>query len=294
MSKHVINYLFSFSRIKVLHNLIVARQQSVKILQIQSKKISKADRIKKLNFENKHLFGSKIKEKEVAAVEPVDVENLSSKDISSEIYWTCLHVPEVQDFTKVSKPAKVKETGKKQKKTLEVAVEQDEAKPKVKVATEKKSKKVPEVKIERNFKKEPRKTVIIPDVLLPSSLANLEKNLPSIKGEIKDKLLTNFKLRPMESETRNGPEQEIPFDSPQLREIPNFPMVLSKLNRIVTEFDKFVPKDSSILKPSVSKVLQATMPDNQRAALMHWKQLKISELGLEGFELMQKCKLQIT
>ena len=130
---------------------------------------------------------------------------------------------------------------------------------------------------------------IVPQVLLPENLANLHQKLPSMKVDITEKLSANFQLRSVDKQP-SGDEQEIPFESPQLREIPNFPLTISKINRIVSEFDKFVPKECSILKPSVTKVLQATMPDNQRHALMHWKQLKISELGLEGFEIMQKCE----
>lgn len=42
--------------------------------------------------------------------------------------------------------------------------------------------------------------------------------------------------------------------------------------------------------PSVGKVLQATMPEASRRALMNWKQLKIAELGMEGFLALQKCE----
>lgn len=42
--------------------------------------------------------------------------------------------------------------------------------------------------------------------------------------------------------------------------------------------------------PSVGKVLQATMPDASRRALMHWKELKMAELGEEGFRQLQQCE----
>lgn len=45
--------------------------------------------------------------------------------------------------------------------------------------------------------------------------------------------------------------------------------------------------------PSVGKVLQATMPDGARRALMQWKLQKIAELGDEGFNELQKCKRQL-
>lgn len=42
--------------------------------------------------------------------------------------------------------------------------------------------------------------------------------------------------------------------------------------------------------PSVGKILQYTMPEAARNALMNWKLSKISELGEEGFEDLQKCE----
>lgn len=43
--------------------------------------------------------------------------------------------------------------------------------------------------------------------------------------------------------------------------------------------------------PSVGKVLQATMPDSSRRALMKWKLTKIAELGEDGFNELQRCIL---
>ena len=305
MKLHIIPVLsvISLSRIRVLHGLVITRHSSVKILQIESKKITKADKIKKLNFENKYLYGSKINvlKKEAAvdpveeAVEPIDSEKPEKHDISSEIYWTCLHVPEVQDFTK---PKKIK---RKKEKVSDAAKEKTapkSSKIEKPLKVPKESKKKTTVKVEEKVfdenilkpsKKEPKKLKIFPQVLLPENLANLHQRLPSLKVDITEKLSANFQLRSIEKQP-NADEQEIPFESPQLREIPNFPLTISKINRVVSEFEKFVPKECSILKPSVTKVLQATMPENQRHALMHWKQLKIAELGLERFEIMQKCE----
>lgn len=71
----------------MLHDVLGVRNQSVKILQIGPKSITKADRIKKLNFENKYLYGAKIKEKEEKEVQPVvaiDDDGTNKKDLSSE------------------------------------------------------------------------------------------------------------------------------------------------------------------------------------------------------------------
>lgn len=43
--------------------------------------------------------------------------------------------------------------------------------------------------------------------------------------------------------------------------------------------------------PSVGKILQATMSDSARNALMQWKLAKLEELGEEGFAQLQKDNL---
>lgn len=86
------------------------------------------------------------------------------------------------------------------------------------------------------------------------------------------------------------PLQEIPFDSKQLKNITSFPLVLQSNDLILnSDFsDSRIQKNTSIVTPSVTKILQATMPISQRNALIQWKNLKIAELGLEGFEALQK------
>lgn len=197
-----------------------ARQLAIKITQVENIRLSKADRVKKLHYENKYLFGSSIKVKKKKFQEPVEhvEESKNSKDMSSEIYWTCLHVPEVQDFTKKSK------CGRK-KKSQDIAPE-------------------------------------LPNDALTDLL---NKNNDVIAAE-----------------------REIPFENEQLRAIPNFPLVWSESKTI--GLDKLVPLESSIRLPSVSKILQATMPETARLALVRWKNQKIEELGLEGFEIFQQCK----
>lgn len=276
-------------------------------MQIESVKISKADRMKKLHFENKYLYGSSIKvkdEQQVAALTSDDVKN--DKDISSEIYWTCLHVPEVQDFTKPKKKEKIKSKAKTPKKlNFEEPFESNEPKiakvkkPKKKTA----AKEVPVLNedidpvmknsfsedVEQQDKKtSPKKTAkkinIIPD--LPYTLTQLSSALPSSKSISKN----TKKKKPSDSDSdEDSEERDIPFESSQLRAIPNFPLILQN-NKIISTFENFVDNKPSMNLPSVSKVLQGTMPDSQRAALMQWKSVQITELGLEGFELMQKCE----
>lgn len=256
-----------FRRIKALHSVLGVRNQSIKIVQIPAK-LSNADRIKKLNFENKYLFGAatktKLKEKKFKAsvVTSVDVDPQPSeevknpKDINSEIYWMCHHVPEVQDFTKPTKKAKSEPKTKKAAEELKPAVEK--------------------------VKKKKSKVAKDDEISIVEDVASV---LPSATPKDSRSFLSNTDS---DSES-SGDEREIPFKSDQLRAILNFPMSLSS-SKVISSFDKFALEVPSIKLPSVSKVLQATMPEHQRQALMRWKTKKIAELGPEGFEIMQKCK----
>jgi len=269
------NRIYLFRRISCLRSALGQVRCVKKINQIEPE-ISKADRIKKLHYENKMLYGAALtepknkKKKAPVKQEVVAVEH-KTNDLSSEIYWTCLHVPEVPDFTKSKK------ADKKSKPPKEKA---------------EKKLKPPKEKAEKPAKKKvPQKEII----KLPESLEKLHENLfpVAVKVNIRNTLDASFKVAQIESDTSSGDSSDeniIPFEQGQLREMTNFPMILGN-HKVLDVFDKFITKESAFPVPSVSKVLQATMPLMQRKALMQWKTLKIAELGLEGFELMQKCKL---
>lgn len=263
-----------FRGISALHNLVIVRHKSAKIIQVESKLISKADRVKKLYADSKTLFGAKVKEAKgkKAAVQvkpPVDDEPANDNDMRSEIYWMCHHVPEVQDFTapKVTKGKKKKEEPVKadKNKTVDLPVTQKKL-----AATKKKIKAV-------EFSPE-----------LPDSLTKLQDALPDVSAEIKNTLNSVLNLKQADADIKLD-EHDIPFSSQQLTQITNFPLVMNK-SKIISSFRNIEQKPFYL--PSVSKILQATMPESQRNALIQWKQLKISELGLAGFEAMQKCKLK--
>lgn len=225
-----------FRRFNALHNFQCVRHMSFKITQVDTiKTLSKADRIKRLNFENKYLFGSSIKKKKKVhdPVEHLEVEEvMNSDDKSSEIYWTCHHVSEIQDLTKPLK----------------------------------KSKKSKKKKSEENTTKF--------DIMPTASPLNETVQPKLVEAENNDNL----------------PEREIPFKTiKEFRAILNFPLVLSE-SKTIYGIDKFDRLESSIYLPSVTKVLQATMTEPQRLALVRWKSQKIAELGLEGFAIMQQCK----
>lgn len=79
--------------------------------------------------------------------------------------------------------------------------------------------------------------------------------------------------------------QEIPFDSAALNSILSYPLIGDKGTLVQTED---LLADRSLRLPSISKVLQATMPESSRIALRKWKLGKIAELGLDGFKQYEK------
>lgn len=65
------------------------------------------------------------------------------------------------------------------------------------------------------------------------------------------------------------------------------PLINRELNGELLE----IPELSYNEVPSVGKILQATMSDSARNALMQWKLAKVEELGVDGFEKLQKENL---
>lgn len=80
-----------------------------------------------------------------------------------------------------------------------------------------------------------------------------------------------------------------------IRNIPNFPLLneskdieqITPAGSIVNmslSTKQFDTRKDCLAYPSVSKILNATMSDSSRAALKRWRQKMISELGEEGFQ----------
>jgi hypothetical protein len=89
-----------------------------------------------------------------------------------------------------------------------------------------------------------------------------------------------------------------------VRNIPTFPLMNESKNTewmIPTESILNVPssteqvhnKKDYLLYPSVTKILNATMSDSSRAALKKWRQKMISELGEEGFLKYHRGMLEL-
>lgn len=128
----------------------------------------------------------------------------------------------------------------------------------------------------------------------PEAFARFKYDLPKpVKVTIKDVMDDlNSQMNLRSSVENNVDQKEIPFNSKQLKELISFPLTLETNNLIVESFsDSTLSPSTFIPTPSVSKILQATMSTSQRNALIQWKSLKIAELGLEGFEEMQKLHL---
>lgn len=240
---------------------------------VKYKSSDKADKIIKLNYDNKYLFGAKVTEpkskkfvkKQEDPVKVNEVEASDKKnDMSGEIYWMTQHVP-VLDFTKPSSVKKPKLAGKKgiPKKLVEKA-------------------------------KLIRQEIVQPIVKFPDSLKNLQDLPQPVKINVKSTLEKT--LRPPSLSTVGSRDKDlldIPFTPTQLKALTIFPLAVgSKKSKTLEKFKEFDKSEheQKIPIPSVSKVLQSTMPLASRNALIQWKTLKIAELGIEGFNMLQKCK----
>lgn len=80
----------------------------------------------------------------------------------------------------------------------------------------------------------------------------------------------------------------IPFDEAGLKSLVGYPLVCKK--RSTSQVQELLA-DVSLRLPSISKVLQATMPLPARIALRKWKLGKIEELGIDGFKQYEKATL---
>lgn len=234
------NKLFNLKS-KHLINLIIIRTK----IDITNYKASA--RIKKLNYENKALFGAVLKkptskkEQKIIEIKKIEIEsNLNEDEKSSETYWMTqyTHLP---DFTKKSiKKSKIDD---------------------------------PPVEVEIKKVKTVRKKKIVKEV--PENLENFTNCLVPLPVKSRAKKKTSNLISP-----------DIPFSLEELRTITDFPLDFGDEKNTI----KLLSSDSTIALPSVGKILQATMPEASRRALMQWKAVKIAELGFDGFQELQKCK----
>lgn len=236
-------------------NKITVRNKSVVIRQIETTKLTKAQQMKKNNYETSYLFGSKLKNKK-EALKKIKTEG-DEQGVNSEIYWTLQDkkiknkdVTDLSDAKEKSKRAKTS-TSKNPKKALS----NKEEKPTETFA---------------KFKLDLPKPV---KVTIQDALNNIDTQI----GNLDDKMVK---------------QQEIPFDQIQLRNMTNFPLIIEKNDLILSSFNESTIANCGLKYiPSVSRILQATMSASQKQALLQWKNLKIAELGVEGFENLQQMYL---
>lgn len=84
---------------------------------------------------------------------------------------------------------------------------------------------------------------------------------------------------------KRNDKQSIPFDETELKSIISYPLICEK--RSPNQLNDLLA-DVTLRLPSISKVLQATMPESARFALRKWKLGKIAELGVDGFRAYEK------
>jgi len=237
-----------------VNNLIV-RNKSVVIRQIETIKLTKAQKMKKNNYETSYLFGSKIKNEKEAASQ-VKQQNASDEHgVNAEIYWTMESAKSKKKKSKNDEDDKVEKPKRAKKSTSSKKAKAEEERPTETFA---------------KFKLDLPKPV---KVTIQDALNNIDTQISSLD----DKVIK---------------QQEIPFDQNQLRNMINFPLIIEKNDLVLSSFDESLIINSGLkYVPSVSKILQATMSASQKQALLQWKNLKIAELGVEGFEELQKMYL---
>lgn len=244
-----------------------------------SPSLTRAEKMRLLNAENKALYGeaAKKKSKKKSIEQPKVPESSNEHDISSEMYWLLGKRP-VKRVT--SPPPELAEPPNPDDPlNISGLMRTMEAQ---KPAQSPYSDEISDIKITKKVLSK-RKSEKLDQPQLPDTLNKLQSTLPSAQ------------LSPTSSSSdssESGDEFEankIPLTIEHLRAMQNFPIIITKTNRIVSSFDSVDQFYYSV--PSVSKVLQATMPESQRQALINWKNLKIAELGVEGFDEMQKGEL---
>lgn len=250
-----------------------------------SPSLTRASKLRKLNSENKELFGATVKEKKSKKTS-ADVDSqpkvppeiiLNDHDISSEMYWVLGPQAVVKSKSKSPPKSPVDSSDPHNIAGLMRKMESQKSPQPSNFSDE-----ISDIKLNKKVLSEKRKLNKLNQPQLPDTLNKLKSSLPSAAH------LSSSSSDSSDSDDEVH-ENQIPLSTEHLRAMPNFPIVITKTNRIVSTFDDVDQFYRTV--PSVSKVLQATMPESARQALINWKNLKIAELGLEGFDKMQKGEI---
>lgn len=269
-------------------NLLYHISQNMTLCYINrwSSSSNKAATKKYLNFVNKSLYGAVTrkskpqmapKECPAEVANPEDVNKQIHADYRSEMYWMLEHKPE-NTLPKVQRPNKI--TTKKMLKTFETV-------PAVGSMAKKTKDSQLDAKItcvHMENKKSPKT-----DKTLRNTLGNLkiEAETPTVLMQFNDSL-----CKPPLKQASNKSIPKLGSSDDRLRDILTVPPFDLSNWRLDVDDVVLGPNKMEVRQmPSVGKVLQATMSESSRKALMQWKLLKIAELGQQGFDDLQKCIL---
>lgn len=220
--------------------------------------------LKSLNYANKALYGGVTRKSASPKIENVPLTP-ARNDLSSEMYWLMQHKPAAASTL----PAK-RSSSTKRRASVSICAPDEEILLAVKPR-------------KRSAKKDkvPAKTPPTNVTTIPSSLSRFGDTLckPPLKNL--SALVAPAKL--LKRSSSDGLDQMLrvpPFH------VDGQPFDMGPDQAPIGCERRLEMRDM----PSVGKVLQATMPEQSRRALLNWKQLKIAELGIDGFLELQKCE----
>lgn len=261
-------------------NLSLSKNLTINFVKFSTK--SKAYIIKNLNYENKTLYGPAIKinknkkGKTITTVNNSNSDKNNEKSYESERFWLIeFKKQQNQDL------AIKNENNNKNKITYELSKAKS-----IKIESIKESLsniKAAQSKFPKNESDFEIKRLLSSSI--PSSSTKEKKSSP-LQTEILSSI-QNSNLHQL---------NEIPFNENELKSILKFPLILNdntnfnvNINNTLTTSNNTTAKTILSYKlPSVGKILQATMSEKSRNALINWKLSKINELGQDGFDNLQK------
>jgi hypothetical protein len=125
-----------------------------------------------------------------------------------------------------------------------------------------------------------------------TSLLGPEKSIHEVLSNNNEDIYASHVTDVLGKTDKNSPLLQLP--DVIVRNIPTFPllneskcteskMTAKSISNTLPSTKQINNRKEYLLYPSVSKILNATMSDSSRAALKRWRQKMISELGEEGF-----------
>lgn len=241
---------------------------------INRRQYCNSESIKKLNFANKALFGA-VQKKTIKNSLPTEVDPPAPTpnqkyDVSSEMYWMLSHHQQSvitapsKSFRKIKRKvsSSSQTAASLQQSSIQTSLSLLKNLPR-NVSPALQPIKLTQRKLQQSYDKSS----------IPPSLTNFNASLCPVP----------IKLRPAAALSLPDTGGIPPLNIDRLVDVLDVPAFGDELRKFpIVELDmKRIP--------SVGKILQATMPEPVRKALLKWKLLKIAELGEDGFREMQQC-----